>query len=100
KQKAGRIFAYATYGIFTNGLAEFDEAFEKGIISGVLGSNLTYRSDELRRREWFFEVDVSKYIAYFIASLNHDMSVSSIVDPLKKINTLLEKHRQEKALTV
>ncbi|MEG2073200.1 MAG: ribose-phosphate pyrophosphokinase, partial [Angelakisella sp.] len=98
--KAGRIFAYATYAIFTGGLAEFDEAFEKGIISGVMGSNLTYRTDELKKREWFFEVDVSKYIAYFIAALNHDMSVSSIIDPLQKINTLLERHKEAEIVTI
>lgn len=100
KQKARRIFGCATYAIFTNGLAEFDEAFDKGIISGVLGSNLTYRTEELKRREWFFEVDVSKYIAYFIAALNHDMSVSSIIDPLQKINTLLDKYKSTETVEV
>ena len=94
KQKAGRIFAYATYGLFTNGLEAFDKAYEEGYISGVLGSNLTYRTPELRQREWFFEVDVSKYIAYFIAALNHDISVSTIVDPHERIQHLLEKRGQ------
>lgn len=94
KQKAGRIFAYATYAIFTNGLEAFDKAYEEGYISGVLGSNLTYRTPELRQREWFFEVDVSKYIAYFIAALNHDISVSTIVDPHERIQHLLEKRGQ------
>lgn len=90
KQKAKRIFAYATYALYTNGLEEFDKAYEDGIISGVLGSNLTYRTDELKRREWFFEVDVSKYIAYFIAAINRDISVSAIIDPHEKIKKLLE----------
>ena len=94
KQNAGRIFAYATYAIFTNGLEQFDKAYKDGIISGVLGSNLTYRTPELRQREWFFEVDVSKYIAYFIAALNHDNSVSTIIDPHEKIEQLLEKRGQ------
>ncbi len=94
KQKAGRIFAYATYAIFTNGLDAFDKAYKEGMISGVLGSNLTYRSPELREREWFFEVDVSKYIAYFIAALNHDNSVSTIIDPHQKIEQLLKKRGQ------
>ncbi len=94
KQKAGRIFAYATYAIFTNGLEAFDKAYEEGYISGVLGSNLTYRSPELRQREWFFEVDVSKYIAYFIAALNHDNSVSTIIDPHEKIEQLLKARGQ------
>ena len=94
KQNAGRIFAYATYAIFTNGLEAFDKAYKEGVISGVLGSNLTYRTPELREREWFFEVDVSKYIAYFIAALNHDISVSTIIDPHEKIEQLLKNRGQ------
>ena len=94
KKNAGRIFAYATYAIFTNGLEAFDKAYEEGTSAGVLGSNLTYRSPELRQREWFFEVDVSKYIAYFIAALNHDISVSTIIDPHQKIEQLLKKRGQ------
>lgn len=92
KQKANRIFAYATYAIFTNGLDTFDKAYADGIIDGVLGSNLTYRSPALKEREWFHEVDVSKYIAYFIAALNHDRSVTTLLDPHEKIQTLLEKN--------
>ena len=93
KREARRIFAYATYPIFTNGLEHFDKAYEDGIISGVLGTNLTYRTEALKSREWFFEVDVSKYIAYFIAALNHDVSVSVIIDPHEKIQNLLDKYR-------
>ena len=92
KQKARRIFSYSTYAIFTNGLDEFDKAYRDGIISGVFGSNLTYISDALRQREWFHEVDCSKYIAYFIAALNHDISVSAIIDPHEKIHQLLKEH--------
>ncbi len=93
KRKANRIFCYATYSIFTNGLEKFDKAYEEGYIAGVLGTNLTYRSDELKKREWFCEVDVSKYIAYFIASLNHDMSVTRLIDPHDKIKQLLAQYR-------
>lgn len=92
KRKARKIYAYATYAIFTNGLEKFDKAVNNGIIDGVLGTNLTYRTPELLSRDWFYEVDVSKYIAYFIASLNHDLSISSIIDPHEKIKNLLEKH--------
>lgn len=91
QQGAKRIFANATYAIFTNGLAEFDKAYQEGMISGVFGTNLTYRTPELQARAWFHEVDVSKYIAYFIAALNHDMSVSAIIDPHEKIKALLER---------
>ena len=90
-QGANRIFANATYAIFTNGLDSFDKAYSEGKISGVFGTNLTYRTPELLSREWFHEVDVSKYIAYIIAAINHDMSVSAIIDPHEKIHALLEK---------
>lgn len=90
---AKRIFGYATYAIFTNGLASYDKAYEQGIIDGVLGSNLTYRTDELKNREWFFEVDVSKYAAYLVAAMNHDLSFSSVLDPHEKITALLEKRQ-------
>lgn len=93
KRNARRIFAYATYSIFTNGLEKFDEACRDGYISGVFGTNLTYRSPELLKREWFHEVDVSKYVAYFIASINHDVSISTVIDPHEKIQQLLESHR-------
>ncbi len=94
-KKANRIFANATYTIFTNGLDAFDKAYKDGVITGVFGTNLTYLSPELKQREWFFEVDVSKYIAYFIASLNHNMSIGSIIDPHEKIKTLLKKTGRE-----
>ncbi len=93
KRKANRIFAYATYAIFTAGLDKFDKAYEEGIIHGVFGTNLTYRTPELLSREWFHEVDCSKYIAYYIAALNHGISVSTMIDPHDKIQQLLDKRR-------
>ncbi len=93
KKKANRIFTYATYTIFTNGLEKFDKAYEEGIISGVLGTNLTYRSPELLSRPWFHEVDVAKYIAYFIEAINHDVSISKILDPHAKIEALLKNRK-------
>lgn len=96
-RKAKRIFAYATYAIFTNGLGTFDKAYQDGFINGVFGSNLTYRTEELKNRPWFYEVDVSKYIAYFISALNHDMSVSALIEPHEKISALLEKRRAERS---
>ena len=91
-KNAGRILTYATYAIFTNGLEKFDKAYEEGVISGVLGTNLTYRTPELLSRPWFHEVDVSKYIAYFIEAINHDVSISKILDPHEKIDNLLKKY--------
>lgn len=92
KQKAKRIFTYATYAIFTNGLEKFDKAYNDGIIDGVFGTNLTYRTPELLERPWFHEVDCSKYIAYFIEAINHDVSISQILDPHQKIEALLKKY--------
>ncbi len=96
RRGANRIFAYATYAIFTNGLDSFDKAYKEGIITGVFGTNLTYRSPELLSRPWFHEVDVSKYIAYFILALNNDISVSNIIDPHEKIQQLLNTHYGKK----
>lgn len=93
KRSAKRFFAYATYGIFTNGLAAFDKAYEEGLIDAVFSTNLTYRTPELLKRPWYKEVDVSKYIAYFIACINHDTSISNIIDPHEKIKTLLREHK-------
>ncbi len=95
KRKANRIYAYATYAIFTNGLETFDKAVAEGMIDGVFGTNLTYIKPELKERTWFHEVDVSKYIAYFISALNHDVSTSLIMDPHEKIKQLLEKHKDK-----
>ena len=97
KRNANKIYCYATYAIFTNGLASFDKAFANGVIDGVFGTNLTYRSPELLSREWFHEVDVAKYIAYYIAALNHDASISEVIDPHKKISALLDKYNIKKS---
>ena len=83
-QGANRIFANATYAIFTNGLEAFDKAYSEGKIAGVFGTNLTYRMPELLEREWFHEVDVSKYIAYVIAALNHDTVSYTHLDVYKR----------------
>ena len=93
KRNAGNIFCYATYATFTAGLGSFDKAVEEGVVTGVLGTNLTYRSPELLSRPWFHEVDGSKYIAYFIAALNHNVSVSTLIDSHEKIKQLLAKRQ-------
>jgi ribose-phosphate pyrophosphokinase len=87
---AERIFIAATYALFTEGYERFDAAFSKGIIAGVLGTNLTYRAPELLRRAWFHEVDCAKYIAYIIAALNHAISFGELLDPQEKIAALLK----------
>lgn len=91
KRNADKIYAFATYGMFVNGLEKFDTAFKDGYIDGVLSTNLTYRTPELLSRPWFYEVDVSKYIAHFILALNHDMSISKVIDPHEKIKKMLSQ---------
>ncbi|MBE6853323.1 MAG: ribose-phosphate pyrophosphokinase [Ruminococcus sp.] len=95
EKKANKIYAYATYGLFTDGLDKFDKAYNEGYIDGILGTNMTYRSPDLLNREWFMEVDVSKYIAYFIAAINHDVSISKVIDPHEKIHQLLKKYNNK-----
>ncbi len=90
-RKANRIFAYATYSIFTAGYEKIDKAYQDGILAGLFGTNLTYVSEETRSKPWFVEVDVSKYLAYIIAALNHNLSVTAIIDPHEKIDALLKK---------
>ncbi|MCL1882083.1 MAG: ribose-phosphate pyrophosphokinase [Oscillospiraceae bacterium] len=96
KRKARRVFAYATYPIFTGGLSVFDQAHKDGLIDHVFGTNLTYLTPELLTRDWFHEVDVSKYIAYLIAALNHGVSISKVINPHEKVAALLERYGVKK----
>ena len=93
EKKAGKFFAVATYGLFTNGLEKFDKAYEDGLIDGVFCTNLTYRTPELQSREWFHEVDCSKYIAYVITAMNHDVSITDMLDPAQKIKALMDRYK-------
>ena len=93
---AARIIADATFPLFTAGLSKFDAAVEEGVLDFMVGTNLTYRKPELLQREWYLDVDVSKYAAYFVLALNHDVSVSAIADPIRKIEALLAKHAAER----
>ncbi len=86
---ANRIFVCTTFGLFASGLSVFDKAYEDGTIAKVLSTNGVYQSPELLSREWYVSVELSKYIAYFIDTLNHDMSVSSLLDTGPKIDKLL-----------
>ena len=93
KRGAKHIITNCTFPLFTSGLAKFDKAVEDGILTAVVGTNLTYRKPELLERDWYYDVDCSKYTAYFVAAINHDMSVSSICDPMEKIKALLENRK-------
>ena len=93
KRKARRVFMAATFGLFTNGFEKFDKAYEEGIFDRVLTTNLTYQSPELLTKPYFISCDMSKYIALIIDTLNHDASISSLLDPVTRIQACLEKYR-------
>ena len=95
KRKANRIFAAATFSLFTNGIEEYNKAFAEGIIDRVISTNLTYRRPELREAPWFIEADMSKYISYIIATLNHNRSLSRLLNPYERIHKLLDRYTQE-----
>ncbi|HEX2939134.1 MAG TPA: ribose-phosphate pyrophosphokinase [Ruminiclostridium sp.] len=90
-KKVRRVFVFATFGLFTEGLERFDEAYKNKLIEKVFTTNLVYRKEELKKKEWYKEVDMSKYIAYIINTLNYDRSMSDLLDPVKRINKLLGK---------
>ena len=92
QRKAKRIFAAATFGLFTNGLAKFDQAYEEGIIDAILTTNLIYQTPELLERPYYINCDMSKYIALMIDTLNHDGSISSILSPNERIQHAVERY--------
>ena len=94
QRKAKRIFAAATFGLFTSGLEKFDEAYESGLINGILTTNLIYQTPELLSRPYYINCDMSKYIALMIDTLNHDGSVSSILDPSERIQNVVAKYKR------
>ncbi len=90
---AGRIFLYSTFGLFTNGMEKFDRAYEEGIIFRLLTTNLVYQTPELLQRPYYISCEMSKYIALLIDTLNHDASISDLLDPYERINRLLERYK-------
>lgn len=92
-RKARKIFICATFGLFTNGLEKFDKAYEDGIIDKVLTTNLIYQTPELLKREWYIDCDLSKYIAYLIDTLNHDASISDLLDPNERIQSVVARYK-------
>ena len=95
KRKANRIFAAATFGLFTNGIEAFNKAYEEGLIHRIISTNLTYRTPELQAAPWFIEADMSKYTAYIIATINHDRSLSKLLTPYDRIKNLLGRYQEE-----
>ena len=96
-QGAKRIFVFASFGLFVNGLGVIDEAYEKGIINRIFTTNLVYQQPGLTDREWYYSVDMSKYISLLINTLNHDDTISELLNPVKKIEALVEKLQSREA---
>ncbi|MEZ3446862.1 MAG: ribose-phosphate pyrophosphokinase [Lachnospiraceae bacterium] len=93
KRKANRIFAAATFGLFTAGIDKFDDACNQGLIYRVLTTNLIYQKPELLEREWYISCDMSKYIAYIIDTLNHDSSISDLLNPNERIHSYISRYK-------
>ncbi len=98
KRNAKRIFVISTFGLFTNGLDVFDNAVEKGIIYKVVTTNLCYQTPELLSRDYYINCDMSKYIAYIIDTLNHDASMSKLLDPYDRISAVVEDYKKAQKL--
>lgn len=92
-RKARKVFICSTFGLFTNGLQKFDEYYGNGLIDRILTTNLIYQTPELLSRPYYINVDMSKYIALIIDNLNHDASLSELLNPTGRINRLLAKYR-------
>ena len=93
-RKARRIFVFSTFGLFTSGLDKFDQAYEEGVIAKVLTTNLIYQTPELLKRPYYINCDMSKYIALLIDTLNHDVSISDLLDPYERIQALIKKYKE------
>ena len=92
---AKRIFAFTTFGLFTNGFDKFDKAYKDGMIDRIFTTNLIYRNPEIYNKEWFVDVNMCKYVAYIIDTLNHDATISNLLNPVQRIHNLMDKHTEE-----
>ena len=95
KRNAKKVIVFATFGLFTEGLAKFDKAYEEGLIDAVFTTNLIYRAPELKEAKWYHEVDMSKYIALIIKQLNDETSISNLLTPISRIERILDKYRNK-----
>ncbi len=94
RRKANRIFVASTFGLFTGGLDKFDEAYEKGLIHRLMTTNLIYQTPELLTKPYYIDVDMSKYIALIIDTMNHDNSISALLNPIERIHRIMDKYQQ------
>ena len=98
RRKARKVFVCATFGLFTNGLAEFDRYYDEGLIDRVLTTNLIYQRPELLERSYYISVEMGKYLALLIDALNHDVSITHLLNPVDRIQNLLERYKAEQKI--
>ncbi len=96
---ARRVFICTTFGLFTNGLEQFDKAYEKGYFDKVITTDLTWQPPELKTREWFLVADMSKFLATIIDFINHDASLSGVITPTEKIREIVSKYNRREFTT-
>lgn len=95
-RKANRVFIATTFGLFTNGLEIFDKAFEEGLFDKILSTNLIYQSPELLKRSYYVNCDMSKYVAYLIDTLNHDLSIGKLLNPSERIQSIVAAYKESR----
>lgn len=94
RRKAGRIFVFSTFGLFTNGMERFDRAYEEGLIDRIITTDLIYQTPELLSRSYYTSASMSKYIALLIDTLNHDSSIEEYIKPVERIHKLVDAHKK------
>ena len=97
---AKRVFICTTFGLFTDGMDAFDEAYEKGWFDRVITTNLTYQIPELLARPYYIEADMSIFLGSIIDFMNHDVSLSNVLTPTEKIRTILEKYNNREEYNI
>ena len=95
-RNARRVFVCVSFGLFTNGLERFDEAHREGMIDRIFSTNLVYQPEPLKKRDWYANVDLSKYMALLIDCLNHDYTISKLLNPVDRINKLLAQYKEKR----
>ena len=93
---ARRVFVFSTFGLFTSGLKKFDEAFEKGWFDRIFTTNLIYQTEELKQKPWYFSVNMDRYIAALIDTINRGETLQELSKPAGRIKQMIELYRQKK----
>ena len=93
-KNCNRVFAFTTFGLFVEGYEKFDQFYKDGLIDKIFTTNLVYGNEELMTKEWYSRVDMSKYVAYIIDTINYDNSISTLLNPIDRIKNVVEKYNK------